>query len=497
MKHIVIALFLLPATVAAQDTLHTRISYDLTAETAVGTGNHTAYHLAANRHHVLSTRQNTAYLRGALSMTHQISRDWRLQAAVDAIGSVHGDHRVYLQQAYARLSWRGLYAEAGSREDALVVRQGQLSIGSFVKGTNAKPVPQVRIGTHGFVDIPFTAHWVQANFDAGYGKFMDSGYREDRFRQAPGVNNRYTTGAYYHQKHLYFRTNPTKPLFVLVGIEHAVQFGGTSHTVGADGQLTTKHKPANLKAFWDVILPLGDSNYFENESMEDWVWGNHIGVMTYQLGVNLNRHQRLQAYCDNPFEDGSGVRKGNGYDGLWGLQYSNSAPGRQWVRGAVVEYFQSTNQCGPLHWDSGDWPEPVRSQITDLVTGNDDYYNHLFYDGYSHYGMTPGIGLITSPIYNSDGYTSYRDNRIRAWQAAANGEIDNRWSYLAKCTYREGRGTYVRPLTEKSHSFDALLQGIYSRGPWQLSAAYALSLGNILGDSHTLNLKISYHGKLL
>ena len=144
-----------------------------------------------------------------------------------------------MQQAYARISWRGLYAEAGSREDALVVRQDQLSIGSFVKGTNAKPVPQVRIGTNGFVDIPFTAHWVQANFDAGYGKFMDSGYREDRFHQAPGVNSRYTTGAYYHQKHLYFRTNPTKPFFVLVGIEHAVQFGGTNHTVGADGQITT------------------------------------------------------------------------------------------------------------------------------------------------------------------------------------------------------------------------------------------------------------------
>ena len=122
--------------------------------------------------------------------------------------------------------------------------------------------------------------------------------------------------------------------------------------------------------------------------------------MTYQIGWNINQNHQLQAYLDNPFEDGSGIRKGNGWDGLWGLQYTNKTSGRQYVRGAVVEYFQSTNQSGPLHWDSGDYPEPIRSQITDLVTGNDNYYNHMFYDTYSHYGMTPGIGLITSPIYN-------------------------------------------------------------------------------------------------
>lgn len=97
--------------------------------------------------------------------------------------------------------------------------------------------------------------------------------------------------------------------------------------------LVADKKRADLKAFWQVVLPAGDSNYFENDAMEDWVYGNHLGVMTCQVGWNIHEHHLLQAYLDNPFEDGSGLRKGNGWDGLWGLQYTNRTPGRQFVRG--------------------------------------------------------------------------------------------------------------------------------------------------------------------
>ena len=71
-KYIILstAFLMLSTTAKAQDTLKTRITYDLTAETAVGTGDYTAFQLATNRHHVLSTRANTAYLRGAINISH-------------------------------------------------------------------------------------------------------------------------------------------------------------------------------------------------------------------------------------------------------------------------------------------------------------------------------------------------------------------------------------------------------------------------------------------
>lgn len=479
----------------AQDTLSTRITYDLATEVSVGTGDYTAFQLATNRHHVLGTRSNTAYLRGAVNAIHSLGKEFTLSGAVDVIASVHADHKAYLQQCYANLSYKSFFIEAGSREEKPVLRDDLLSTGSFVKGTNAKPIPQVHFGTNGFWTVPYTKDWLQINFDFGYGKFMDSDYHERLFYQQD-KNTRYAAGTYYHQKHLYFRSNPAKRFFVVAGVEHAVQFAGTRYKY-EDGELTVKKKPSNLKAFWNVIFPGGDSNYFENDSQEDWVFGNHVGMMTVQIGWNIDKNHQLQAYLDNPFEDGSGIRKGNGWDGLWGLQYNNKATGRQYIRGVVLEYFQTTNQSGPLHWDSGDYPEPIRSQITDFVTGNDNYYNHFFYDGYAHYGMALGNALITSPIYNKDGFLYFRDNRVKAWHMGVNGEITDHLSYLVKGSYREGWGTYFSPLSIKHHSFDAMLQGMYHVGPWQFSAAYAFDKGNIYGDCSTFDIKIGFHGKIL
>jgi len=438
----------------AQDSLKTHITYDMTAEAFAGTGDYNAYQLVTNRHHAVGTRSNTAYLRGAINIDHTLAKDLVLSGAIDAIASVHADHKIYLQQCYANLSYKSFFIEAGSRERNLVVRDDLLSIGSFVKGINAKPIPQVLIGTKGFWNL-------------------DSDYREKAFYKSPdpNVNPLYATGQYYHQKHLYFRTNPTKPFFVLVGIEHVAIFGGTSH-IYEKGILVTKEKSAKIKDFFNVILPIGDRNYFENDTPEDWSYGNHIGVMTYQFGWNIDSSHQLQAYLDNPFEDGSGVRKGNGGDGLWGIQYRNTSQKKQYIRGAVLEYFQSTNQSGPIHWDPNDYPEPLRSQITDKVVGDDNYYNHNFYGSYSYYGMTPGIALITSPIYNNNGSLRFLDNRVKAWHIGINGEITDRLSYLVKGSYREGWGTYPRPLAQKHHSFDAMLQGIYKSGNWEFSGAY-------------------------
>ena len=168
------ALFLLlSATTRAQDTLATSITYDLTAETAVGTGDFTAFQLATNRHHVLSTRANTAYLRGAINISHAFNKNLTLSGGLDAIASVHANHKAYLQQCFVNLTWKSFFVEIGSREQDQVVRDNLLSSGSFVKGTNAKPIPQIHVGTNGFWNVPYTKGWVQINFDFGYGKFLD------------------------------------------------------------------------------------------------------------------------------------------------------------------------------------------------------------------------------------------------------------------------------------------------------------------------------------
>ena len=154
-RYIIQIICLLCSGVAiAQDSLKTHITYDMTAEAFAGTGDYNAYQLVTNHHHAIGTRPNTAYLRGAIKIDHTLTKDLVLSGTVDVIASVHADHKVYLQQCYANLSYKSFFIEAGSREQDQVVRDNLLSIGSFVKGTNAKPIPQIHLGTNGFWDLP-------------------------------------------------------------------------------------------------------------------------------------------------------------------------------------------------------------------------------------------------------------------------------------------------------------------------------------------------------
>ena len=112
---IIINFLLTSIPIMAQDEPATKVDYDLTVETAVGSGDFTAYQLTTNRHHVLSTRPNTAYLRGAVNVEHQLSKDWTLSGAVDVVASVHADHKFYLQQCYANLGWKSFFLEVGQQ----------------------------------------------------------------------------------------------------------------------------------------------------------------------------------------------------------------------------------------------------------------------------------------------------------------------------------------------------------------------------------------------
>lgn len=495
-KHI--ALLLLAAcsfAVRAQDSLGTHVDYTLTAETAVGTGENTAYQLVTNRHHALGTRSNTAYLRGAISVKHHFSDNLSIEGVADAIGAVHADHKVYLQQCYVNVKYGHFFAEVGARETEPVLRDFNLSSGAFVESGNAKPIPQLRIGTNGFWTVPGTKEWLEIYVDGGYGHYMDGDYLNDAYEAWHRTHDlgHVTTDVWYHHKQLYFRTNSAKPFFITAGGTHDVQFGGRYEGTDPGVANFKSNLSPHFKDFLNVLIPKGES------STGQWISGNHLGTMTVQVSWNIDRERMLSVYLDDIFEDGSGMRKGNGYDGLWGMEYHNRAEGVQYVRGVVAEYLQTTHQSGYVHLDCDDYSEPYASLMPYLVTGNDEYYNNYFYNGYAHYGMAQGNALLMSPRYNPDGFLGFTENSVKAWHFAIQGDIakckSGDYGYLVKGSYREGYGTHHVPM--RHHSFDVMAQLGWHKGAWHSTLSYAFDRGNIYGDNSTIDLKISYHGKIL
>ena len=201
--------------------------------------------------------------------------------------------------------------------------------------------------------------------------------------------NRYiyfvTTGAWFHYKRLYLRTNPAKPLSVTIGMQHAAQFGGTQAIYDKGVQTAENKSPVKLKDFWDVFIPRRDGSGSQPGD-QAYYNGNHLGAWDLQVRYRLPQGQQLTFYLQSPWEDGSGIGKLNGWDGVWGLRYQSASP-IGWLTEASAEYIDFSNMSGPMHWAPGDHPGTA---IPDQATGADDYYNNYFYNGWMNNGM--GLG---------------------------------------------------------------------------------------------------------
>ena len=201
------------------DSLPTHLRYELTAETALGTGDWNAYQTVSNRYHTLGLRPNTAVGRAALTLTHDFSKNYRMTAVADALGSIHGDHKFYLQQLYVNFKLHHFFAEIGSREIEPILRSRRLSSGNIIESGNAKPIPQLRIGTDGFWTVPGLNKWLEVYFDGAYGKYIDGGYKQD---VATTLQATFTRGMWMHHKKLYLRSNSQKLFYGMIGIDQIV-----------------------------------------------------------------------------------------------------------------------------------------------------------------------------------------------------------------------------------------------------------------------------------
>lgn len=105
------------------------------------------------------------------------------------------------------------------------------------------------------------------------------------------------------------------------------------------GELVSeRHFNLNFKSFWNAFLP--------NPGGEDFYEGNHLGSWDFMARYRFSSGETVRAYFEWPWEDGSGIGRRNGWDGLWGLEYI-AADRNGWLTGALVEYLDFTNQSGP------------------------------------------------------------------------------------------------------------------------------------------------------
>ena len=390
---------------------------------------------------------------------------------------------VRLHQIYGEVKYRGVYLLAGMKERHSLIVDDELSSGDLTRSNNACPIPGVAAGFVDFQNIPFTNGWVQIEGEVMYGRFMDKNFRENTFSHYTGLlsyNNEYI------YRRCYFRTKPSQPFCVTVGMQAAGEFGGVAYQYQKGSITRTENRGFKIKDIFNMFIPREGTG-------EGFYQGNSLGSWDFKARYAFSGGSQLSAYFEWPWEDGSGIGKMNGWDGLWGLQYNFAKAGA--VSKIVVEYFDFTNQSGPVHWAPSDDPGTT---ITSRATGGDDYYNNGFYGPYSNYGMSIGSPFVVSPLYNLDGYPGYAHNRARGFHGAVCGDFGSKWHYKAKVSWQEAGGMGRYPAPRKLHDTSAMaavkwtpagrLKGLAVR----LEAAF--DTGNLRGDNFGALIGVSYTG---
>ncbi|MCM1111367.1 MAG: capsule assembly Wzi family protein [Clostridium sp.] len=475
------------------------VTYGAALINTMGKGDFAPYYLTANRHGLVTQSANVLLDLGAVKPL-DLGRRFSWEAGAEFVAGwdeptnylrynsgewveddLHG-RRLQIQQLYAGVKFRGVFLSGGLRHHGSSILNNSLSSGDLIESPNAAPLPEVRAGFVDFQDIPFTNGWVQLEGEISYGWFTDGDWWRSHFNRFEGHT---TSGSVLNYKRWYFRTKPSERFSVTVGAQMSTIFGGTTEFYRDGEHYRTSRFGKRLKDYAEAFLPTSES--------EDFRLGNSIGSWDLAARYRLRSGDEVKAYFEWLWEDGSGIGRRNGFDGLWGVEFTAARKG--WVDGVVVEYLDFTNQSGPIHWAPGDFPG---TDLTAQATGADDYYNNAYYNSYANYGLSIGTPFLKAPLFNTDGYMGFTATRLRGFHAALTGTPVRGLRYRAMVSYRKAWGNGMLMLPSPQHSTSAMVEASYDIGRLpglNVKFAVALDHGNLLGNNSGAELTVSYTGE--
>lgn len=504
-----VILFLLtvfpPSTLRAESSHAPDVEWHAETSANIGNGKFAPYYISALQHGKIT--QAKGWLADA-SVRHRLDTACRFswEACVELCAGVSSNvaytkwtpegttfthnmsgQNFWVQQLYALIKWRSLFVLAGMKEHRSTLLDNTLTSGDLVESGNARPIPEVRIGLIGFRDVPLTKHWVQAQAELAYGKFADKGWMEEFYGRASSHIN---TGAFYIYRRLYLRSRPSENFCFTFGMQAAGEIGGTTREYRRGVLVKTIKLDDSMGKLLEMIIPV----HMDTREPGGYFNGNNLGSWDFLLRYRMPfRGHEVRAYLQKPWEKGSSVGWHNGWDGLWGFEYL-FGKGEGILDAFLFEYIYTMNQSGPIHFAPHDQPG---STITSDVSGGDQYYNNSEYNGYANYGVGIGSPFLKAPIYNTDGYLQYTDNRLKGFHMAARGHLAGNVEWKIAISYRKSYGDGRLPRTRILDDFSWLAEvNAHPRSLPRLSfnARIAMDRGSLLGNKFGCALSVTYKG---
>ncbi len=468
-----------------------RYSAEVTA--SFSSGSHTPFWLVNNRFGLSSLEKNSGYVRAGLFKEMKYDRRFSWDFGVDLAAAWNYSSSFIVQQLYAGVRYRCLDLTIGSKERQEGLINHSLGSGDMLFSENSRPIPQIYLSVPEYQFIPGTKRWLAARGYFSFGRYTDGDWSE----RIIGPNHLYNVGRWQHTKGLFLRLgDPDRHQFSFEGgLEMGCQFGGTLYATDEHGNKVVKTKfHTGLKDLIKVVIPLGggDTNDPVQSGELTNALGNHVGQWSAAVGWrSRDRQWGARLYYQHFFDDHSMLFFDHAWrDMLLGLELK--FPDNRFVSTFVYEYLITKDQSGPVYWDATD-------KIPEQVSGADDYYNHIFYGNWQHWGMGLGNPLVISPIYNADGSLFFRHNRIKGHHWGWEGDPHPDLHYRVLMSYTRSWGSYFFPTPDIVHNFNALVELTYAPHQlpgWSGRVSFGADGGRLLGKSVGVMVTISKKGWL-
>lgn len=457
-----------------------RFNYRIESITGYSNGLQTPFWLVSNRQGLSSLTKENSCLRVGLFHPSEPRKKISFAYGLDLATAVHYSSTFTIQQAYLDIYYKVLQASVGSKERWGELKNPLLSSGGLMYSGNARPIPQLRVGIPEYVAVPYTKGWLQIRGHVAYGLFTDDDWQTSFIK----TGGKRTEHVLYHSKALFWKIGKEQftPFIYEGGLEMSAQFGGNSIT----GNSVTD-MPNRAMDFLRVFIPSGGDKSTPLGEQTN-VYGNHLGSWHSSLAYTRNEWT-IRAYFEHYFEDHSMMFLEYGWkDGLVGVEFT--LPKRMMVQQVVLEYMTSRDQSGPVYNDTND-------VIAEQISATDNYYNHGIYTGWQHWGMGVGSPLMLSPIYNSDGSISFKNNRLESTHLGMSGALTREVSYRMLYTRSQSWGTYGEParevLTDTYLMWEMNYQPQRLRS-WRFGASLGIDRGDMSGTNHGILFSIRKTG---
>ena len=327
----------------------------------------------------------------------------------------HDDNAILLDQLYISGKWKKLRLDLGMIHRETEYNGVSFTNGNIIYSNNARTMPGYNLHSD-YIAVPWT-HQV-FSFQFNWADYLM-------------IDDRYVHHTRLHNKSIFLKITPHARLEIILGLEHWVQWGGTSSRYGK--------QPSSFKDYLRIVCGKAGGDGATNSDIINAL-GNHLGREHLRINYKGDNYL-LSFYHDIPFEDGSGTDFRSFPDGVYAF-YFGSKEKKRWLSDIIYEFNYTKYQSGRYHNPPG---HPV-----EVLGGNDNYFNNGEYQsGWTLYGRTIGSPLMTPHEPNAKGITlGIYNNRIIGHHIGLKGQAWKKIPYKIMLTYTLNYGQYVKPLPQ-------------------------------------------------